>query len=140
MAILSKTKASLRVIGDDLIPDEISKFLCCEPSTKMIKGEPFSWNRQGNPRIARSGMWRIEAVERIPGDLDSQIAELLKRVTDELDVWNALKQKYTLDLFCGLFMESSMEGISLSSKSLLALGERGIEISFDMYGPDDENV
>jgi len=37
-------------------------------------------------------------------------------------------------------MESAMEGINISAKSLLAMGERGIDIDFDMYGPDDENV
>ena len=141
MATISKTKVCLRVIGDDLIPNEISKLLGNEPTRMMIKGEPFSWSKQGKPRIAKSGMWRIEASEKIPGNLDEQISELLSQLTGNLDIWRSLSEKYTIDMFCGLFMEASMEGISLSAKSLLSLGQRGIEIDFDMYGPDeDENV
>ena len=140
MAILSKTKMCLRVIGDDLVPDEISLLLGSKPTREMIKGKPFYWKRDGEPRIAKSGMWRLEANDQIPGDLDIQVFELLDQLTDNLDTWGILSEKYKLDMFCGLFMDSGMEGISLSARSLLALGQRGIEIDFDMYGPDDENV
>lgn len=138
MATLSKTVASLRIIGDDLIPDEVTTLLGCEPSRKMIMGEPFSWSKQGKPRIAKSGMWRIEATEQSPGNLDEQIEEMLSLLTNDLTIWSQLSKKYKIDIFCGLFMESDMEGISLSAKSMLALGKRGIEIDFDMYGPCEE--
>ena len=106
----------------------------------MIKGEPFSWSKQGKPRIAKSGMWRLEASEKTPGNLDEQVTEILSQLADSMDVWRSLSERYTLDLFCGIFMDSSMEGISLSAKSMLELGHRGIEIDLDIYGPDDENV
>lgn len=141
MAVLSKTVVCLRVMGDDLEPEEISKVLGCKPTRQMIKGEPFSWNKQGEPRIAKTGMWRIEAEDKLPGDLDSQVSEILARLSEDTKVWRSLSKRYDIDLFCGLFMESSMAGISLSSESMLALGQRGIEIDFDMYGPDEgENV
>lgn len=140
MAVISKTKASLRVIGDDLLPDDISSLLGCNPTVGTIKGQPFSWNKKGKPRIARSGMWRLEAHEKSPGDLDAQVSELLGQLTDNMDIWRDLADKYRIDLFCGLFMESEMEGISLSPKSVLALGLRSIEVDLDIYGPDDDNV
>lgn len=141
MAVISKTKACIRVIGDDLIPSEISKALGSEPTRMMIKGEPFSWSKQGQPRLARSGMWRIEAKDREPGNLNEQVTEMLGQLTGNLDVWRSLSEKYSIDMFCGIFMESSMEGIGLSADSMLALAQRGIEIDFDIYGPDeDENV
>jgi len=138
MAILSKTVVSLRIIGDELIPDEITELLGCEPTRKMIIGEPFSWNKQGKPRLAKSSMWRIEATDQLPGNLDKQVEEILNLLTNDLAVWSQLSKKYNIDIFCGLFMESDMEGISLSAKSMFALGERGIEIDFDMYGPCEE--
>ncbi|WP_428240756.1 DUF4279 domain-containing protein [Gynuella sp.] len=140
MATLSRSRVSLRIIGDELVPDEVSALLGCDPTTKKVKGQPFAWTKQSKPRIAKSGMWRLKATDRSPGNLDEQIAELLALVTRNIDVWTSLREKYSIDLFCGLFMESAMEGISISSESLLALGRRGIEIDFDMYGPDDESV
>ncbi len=138
MGILYKTVACLRVMGDDLIPNAITNQLGCEPTQKMIKGEPFSWHKQGKPRIAKSGMWRFDAVERVPGDLDSQVFEILNLLTSDLDVWECLSKKHRMDIFCGLFMDSSMEGISLSSETMVALGQRRIEIDFDIYGPDED--
>jgi hypothetical protein len=136
MAVLSKSVACIRVIGDDVIPNEISLQLECEPTKGMIKDEPFSWNKSGEPRIARSGMWRLEAQDMIPADLDLQVQELLGSLTSNLEIWASISSKYKVDMFCGLFMESQMEGIGLNAKSLLELGQRGIEIDFDMYGPD----
>ena len=136
MTILSKTLACLRVISDDLVPSEISKLLGCEPTLQMTKGEPYFWKRDGVPRIARSGMWRLEAKDQIPGDLDLQVDCLLNLLSDDLKVWKSLCERYSVDMSFALFMESGMEGISLSAKSMLALGMRGIEIDFDMYGPN----
>jgi len=138
MAIISRTVACLRVIGDDLIPTDITGKLGCEPTRQMIKGEPFSWNANGKPRIAKSGMWRLEAKEREPGDLDSQVSEILGMLTSDLNIWQSLSGKFRMDIFCGVFMEASMEGIGLTADTMLALGQRGIEIDFDIYGPDED--
>ena len=138
MAIISRTVACLRVIGDDLIPADISAKLGCEPTREMIKGKPFSWNANGKPRIAKSGMWRLEATEREPGDLDSQVSEILDLLTSDLNVWQSFSGKFRMDMFCGVFMEASMEGIGLTADTMLALGQRGIEIDFDIYGPDED--
>ncbi|WNC67370.1 DUF4279 domain-containing protein [Thalassotalea nanhaiensis] len=139
MAVISKTKLSLRVIGDELIPDEVSNLLGCEPTIERRKGEPFSWNKQlEQHRLAKSGMWRLEAKDKIPGNINEQISELLIQTSSDMDVWRSLSEKYTIDLFCGFFMESCMEGISLSSQSIKDLADRFIEIEFDIYGPDDE--
>jgi hypothetical protein len=40
-------------------------------------------------------------------------------------------------LFCGWFMRESNEGVEISAHTLGLLGERGIVLSLDIYGPDD---
>lgn len=137
MAIIYKTKSCLRVIGDGLFPDEISNMLGCEPTMKRTKGESYMLPIGGEPRIAKSGMWRIDAADMSPGDIDKQVSEILSQVVDNTDVWNFLSNKYTLDFYCVLFMNEESEGISLSAESMLALGYRGIQVEFGIYGPDD---
>jgi len=44
--------------------------------------------------------------------------------------------RFEVDIFCGLFMGSSNEGLSLSPRTLSALGQCGIELGLDIYGPD----
>ena len=39
MAHLGESAASLRIIGDDLIPDEITTLLKCDPSSAEIKDQ-----------------------------------------------------------------------------------------------------
>lgn len=73
--------------------------------------------------------------ESSPEDLDGQIAELLSKLTPDLDMWARIGARFEVDLFCGLFMSNDNQGLSLSVTSLDALSRRGIELSLDIYGP-----
>jgi len=46
------------------------------------------------------------------------------------------RRTYKIDLFCGLFMGGSNEGISISPESMVALGLRHMELGLDIYGAD----
>lgn len=43
-----------------------------------------------------------------------------------------------MDMFCGLFMQNENEGQSLSAELLAMLGERGIDLSLDIYDGREE--
>lgn len=73
-----------------------------------------------------------------PENLDGQIEEILGKLTDNLVVWSKISEQFEVDFFCGLFMGGSNEGLSLSPRTLAALGERGIELGLDIYAPDEE--
>jgi len=137
MPAISRSVATLRVFGDSLVPEEITAKLGAEPTSCHRKGETERM-RSGRDLVHKTGMWRLEATSKEPEDLDSQIAELLFRLSADLEVWRTLSANYTLDLFCGLFMDQSNEGLSLSPLSMSALGERRIEIAFDVYAPARE--
>jgi hypothetical protein len=132
MAQLSKSSATLRISGDDLVPDEVTRLLGTSPTHAQSKGEPIFTN-QGTSRIAKLGMWRLNATVRKPGDLDGQIQEILGQMTTDLSVWTDLHDRYEMDLFCGLIMDSSNEGIIISPVSLRELGSCGIELGLDIY-------
>ncbi|GAA5484837.1 DUF4279 domain-containing protein [Haloferula sargassicola] len=135
MACISRSAATLRIIGDDLIPDEITRLLGASPTQAQTKGDKIVGKKTGNVRIARFGMWRLEASDCEPGDLDDQIRLICGQLTDDLAVWESFASRYKMDLFCGLFMECGNEGISLSPAALFALGSRGIELDLDIYDP-----
>ncbi|WP_240792098.1 DUF4279 domain-containing protein [Stenotrophomonas sp. ASS1] len=88
-------------------------------------------------RIAKIGSWRLSGPRREPEDLEAQIFEILDQLTGDLAVWQSLT-RFWPDLFCGLFMGSSNDGVSLSPRLLLALGERGIELGLDIHEADEE--
>lgn len=79
--------------------------------------------------------WSLHAPDKEEADLDSQVAWILERVTDDLRVWETVTTEYRVDLFCALYMDRSNRGASLSPKTMADLGARRIEIGFDIYAP-----
>jgi hypothetical protein len=104
---IQRSVATLRVYGDDLIPDDISRRLGCSPTSSQQKGDVILGKRTGAKRVARTGMWSLHSTDHEPENLDRQIVELLGKVTSEMDVWRDLVQMYRVDLFCGLAVKTT---------------------------------
>ena len=136
MAHLARSVASLRIFGDDLQPEVVSRILGCTPTKTWPKGH-IQICKSGREVAKRTGGWLLHASDAEPENLDGQVAELLAKLTSDIAIWTEVGQRFEVDLFVGWFMESSNEGVSISSKTMFALAERGIELSLDIYGPDD---
>jgi hypothetical protein len=133
MARISRSKASLRIFGDDLDPADISVKLGCGPTSSSTKGEHIVGKHTGTVQIAKTGVWRLAAQSREPADLDGQIEELFAGLTKDMAIWNEFAGKYELNLFVGLFMRGGNEGIKIKVESLNLLAERGVEFWLDIY-------
>jgi len=134
MAQLHRSVVTLRILGDDLDPAEISALLGGTPTASRRKGDVFKH------RTAKFGLWRLSASDREPENLDAQIEEILDKLSPSLDVWRSIAARYKIDLFCGLFMHESNEGLYISPASLAALGQRGILLGLDIYSPTIEEL
>jgi hypothetical protein len=135
LAGLTRTMAGLRIIGDDLNPSEITRLLGAEPTAYARKGDTRR-TTTGREIAARSGSWQLR-VEMEPGDLNGQIGAILAKLTDNLSIWCELGRRYRCDVFCGLFMRNSNEGADLEPGILKMLGDRGLRLGLDIYGPPD---
>lgn len=136
MGALDHSVATLRLFGDDLVPEEITSLLGCAPSEAHLKGEVIASRSGEDSRIARAGSWKLRASRREPEDLEGQIFEVLDALSSDQHVWRALA-RFEPHFFCGLFMASGNDGTSLSAKALLALAQRGIGIGLDIYDAND---
>jgi Domain of unknown function (DUF4279) len=137
MAHLKKSAVSLRIQGENLVPEEITGLLGVAPTHSRRKGDKLPGQKGGPSRVATSGIWSLSAPNREPEDVDGQVQEILSQVSPDLSVWREIAREHKADLFCGLFMNSINEGLTISAQSLLALGERGIEIGLDIYALSD---
>ncbi len=143
MAQIRQSVVALRIIGDDLIPHEITTLLGTSPTRAVIKGETgkqIVGPKVGDVRVARSGMWTLEASDRQPEDMNGQIIEILSRMTDDCSVWHSITRRFRVDLFCGLWLAGCDNGMTLSPQSLAALGERGIELGLCIYADDEQEA
>jgi len=139
MGKLTKSSIGLRVFGDEVIPEQITSLLGHEPTGSGIKGHPrYPSISPNKPRLARTGSWVLSCKDRSPGDLDGQVKEILDLLTNDFKIWKKLSEQYELDMFCGLWLTTYNEGISLSLETLKALSDRHIFIDFDIYHDDGE--
>jgi hypothetical protein len=104
MPFLRHSCAGLRITGDSLDPDAISRLLGCSPTLGHVKGqiEPG----KGKPIVRETGAWQLDAAGQQPGNLDAHVAELFRRVKNDLSAWATLSGEYKIDLFCVYFMRS----------------------------------
>jgi hypothetical protein len=137
MPHLLRSVAALRIGGDALVPEEVSRVIGSPPSHGHQKGEEFG-GPDGLRHQRKSGQWSLQAADYMPGDVDRQIAEILGKLTDDPAIWASLGASYQMDLFCGWFMGGSDEGHDISPESLKALGTRGIKLSICMYAPSKD--
>ena len=140
MSHLHHSFAALRIGGDSLKPDAISRVLGCSPTLGYVKGqiEPSKWKAV----VRKTGGWHLDAAEQQPGNLDAHVAELFGRVNTDLTVWATLSREYEIDLFCVYFMSETDEGLEVSVETLKVLGDRGIKLGLSIYMPakEDEKV
>ena len=137
MGPFGHSQATLRIYGDSLDPDAVSRLLGCEPTVAERKGEHIVGPKTGAVRVVRTGSWRLQATRTEPEDLPAQIDELLGKLTSDLGAWAKVRETYRIDLFVGLFMNSGNNGLSISYAHLRSLGERGIELGLDVYDHSD---
>jgi hypothetical protein len=125
----------LRFFGDDLDPDSISALLGASPTSSAKKGEDRVSGDGIKRGIERTSRWLLAAPRRTPGDLDSQIVELLSLLTSDLAVWRQLTDRFSADLYCGLFMSESNDGLELQPQTLAMIGLRGLSLELELYAP-----
>jgi hypothetical protein len=124
-----KTTATLRLWGDSLDPEEVSKALGCEPTEKWRKGDPHPTVAG---RVATFGMWSLKAAGHSSGSIEAQVSWLLSLVTNDAAVWGELSV-YERDIFTGGWINRWNTSFEMNANVLRELGTRLIPITFDLY-------
>lgn len=91
----------------------------------------------GADKTARTGSWRLLADRRSPADLDGQIRQLLSAMNDDLEAWKSLAGRFRGRIFCGVFLASRNDGLTLPPETLLMIGQRGLVLDLDIYEQTD---
>lgn len=131
---IDRTKVCLRIFGDKLNPEEITKHLGIEPTTSYTKGEIIRGNKSN--RQTKTGRWSLNSKLDDHIDLEEKIRDIIKPILANESYWETVTTECEVDLFCGLFLEAENRGFDLSSEIIGELGRLSINISFDIYAPD----
>lgn len=134
MPEIARTTVGLRIFGDALDPEEITRLLGVAPTSCAHKGDTRRTS-PGREVVARSGSWRLDA--DLSGNLNTQIGALLTKLPSDPTIWRELTAHYECDVFCGLFMREGNEGMELSPEVMSMLGVRRLRLGLDIYGGSD---
>lgn len=137
MPALDRGVAALRIFGDDLDPEELSRLFGHSYTDGWVKGDEFSTS-SGAVVTKKTGGWILEAEPVENADFDGQILRLLGSVDVSLDVWASVASRFEMNIFCGWFMCESIERVTISPQIMRMLGDRGIPLFVDIYAPSDE--
>jgi hypothetical protein len=133
---------TLRIRGDELDPEEITRFLGCRPDLAHRKGDPILRPDGTVARVARTGAWHLEFAPEQTDEWDCGEAMLLllQRLPADVGVWRWLTERFAVDLYVSLTMRSCSKGFSLTPEAMSYLGVRGIEAGFDVLHDEEPEV
>lgn len=128
---LDACAASIRFVGRDLDPAELTRRLGAAPRTARFADDPE--NKARDAAGLPVGIWAATRPTRRGLAPETLLDELLDSLTQDLDVWRELGARFRGDAFCGLFLSNSGRGPELSPRMLQRLAERGLSLDLDIY-------
>ena len=136
-----EARLCLRVCGNDLDPDAVSRALGCLPSRSQRKGEPVLSSAGEVKRTARTGSWLLDRPVGAEATVGEAIHALLASLPDDRSVWASLTSRFAVDLLCDLTVRCVNRGFELPPGVLALVAERGITLGFDIFcRPDPRDV
>ncbi len=109
--------------------------LGAEPSFSQAVGDEIA-NHGSGPPIASTGVWILaggDQRDRSLLELDSQIRNLLSRLTDDLKVWDEISRLFSAGLYFTLPPQEADVRCVLSPDTLSMVGDRKLEIGFRVH-------
>lgn len=129
----------LVIAGDDLDEAEVSKKLGLQSTVFLRKGQPMGPNR-----LRKQSVWSFD-VRPSPDNPDWQsLDDGLKCLAKELlplkSILDELKQRYSMEAYCGHFGSGFGGGPSISPGTLRLLADLGLTLTIKTYWSEDQST
>lgn len=128
---VDRVAVTLRVAGDDLDPDTVTRRLLVAPSFAARKGDER--RSAGRTVRQRTGVWTL----RLDVAADWTLGVAMERLLDQLPapgpVWDELATRYRLEVFCALYLQAWNRGFVLEPEQLARMAERRLVLGVDVY-------
>ena len=124
MAAIGRVRASLRVFGEALDPDEVSALLGRPPSRQHRKGDKVEG--KGGDAIEPTGAWILDSWLPEKAEIEEHVEALLGAVSNDSDEWERLTERFSASVLCSAFLDQYNEGFELSPRLAGALAELGM--------------
>jgi len=129
------SRASLRIFGETLQPEEIGTALGLVATRSHLKGERRSSRHKA---VWRGSAWLLQSPLADESDMVDHLKWLIDVLEPKLDVIAELSNKYKIDFFCGFSSGNGQGGFRLDSLTLQRIAGFGIAFHLDLYPPPME--
>lgn len=130
---IDRLEVALRVTGDDLEPERITRMLGVNPTFAARRGEEI--DRDGVPVAQRTGIWSFALPASPEWELGDGIDTLLERLPGDPALWESLAGWATVAVVCELFVHDVDRGAVLPPDTLARLAERRLALELEIHGP-----
>ena len=118
--------AMLRIFGEGVDFDEISRMLCLSPSESHRKGE----RRTPRSEPWQHDMWIYQPAVDEERPLGEHILALWQAIRPHIPYLRDLKRRFEVDIFCGYRSDSDTAGFSVDQRCLGLFAE--LDVPFEV--------
>jgi hypothetical protein len=128
---IDRVEVSLRIAGDALDPQRITRMLGVTPTFAARKGDVIT---HGESTVTQQiGIWTYKLPASSEWELGDAIQTLLERLPADPALWETLAGEFKTDVFCGLFLSAANRGTELRVETMALLAERRLTLGLDIY-------
>jgi len=124
---VDRLEIELRVSGDDLDPDRITRMLGVNPTLSARKGEAV--DVAGVPVTQSTGIWSYSLPASPEWELGDAIDTLLERLPHDPALWESLTGWASAAVVCGLYVHGVDRAAALPPDTLARLSERRLALN-----------
>lgn len=124
----------LAIYGEDLIPDEITELLRCQPTDSHLKGDKKGPQSPGFSK----GAWFLEVRGEPPNTPEMLTRKILMRVPSDPGIWKMLKKRFDVQIRYGIHMSGWNKGFGLPHDVVAWIAVLGADVEFDLYAYGSE--
>lgn len=129
---IDRLEIELRVTGDELDPERITRMLGVNPTRAARKGEEVDVG--GVPVAQRTGTWSYALPASPEWELGDAIDTLLEQLPHDPALWESLAGWATVAVVCGLYIHGVDRVAALAPDTLARLAERRLALCLQIRG------
>jgi hypothetical protein len=133
---IDRLEVALRVAGDALDPERITRMFGVAPTLAARKGEQV--DHDGVPVAQPTGIWTYALPASPEWELADGIDTLLEQLPADPALWESIAGWADVAVVCALYVHDVDRSAALPPDTLARLAERRLTLTLEIHGPAPE--